>query len=377
MVLIPSFYAPTRIISQGELLTNLEAVIDGRRWSLVTSARWSDENLPVKLAERLGKPTDVIGNVPSNPTEIFVANLPAIETGEVVVAVGGGSVMDAAKAVVAIDALGARKHLLTEHLRTGAALPSDIEVMPLICVPTTSGTGSEVTPWATIWGEDKVKYSLTNTKLYPEYAVLAPELCVSMDDETTLSSGLDAVSHSMEAVWNRNHTLLSDQMACAALRILFKNLGECLKDANNLESRAQVQFAATMAGLAMATTQTALSHSISYPFTSLYGMPHGLACSFTLGAVCRFNMETDAERLRPISDGLGVVAVNELPDQIDAWFCELGLGRHVEKYVGLKDVDRLDENLITRARARNNIRDVDGSTARELARQGLLACILD
>lgn len=370
-----SFYAPTRIISQGELLTNLEAVIDGRRWSLVTSASWCNQNLPDKLAGRIGRPVGIVGDVPPNPSETFITSLPSIDIGEVVVAVGGGSVMDAAKALVAIDALGTRKGLLIEHLRTETPLPTDLQIAPLICVPTTSGTGSEVTRWATIWGEDEVKYSLTDYKLYPEYAVLAPEMCVSMDDETTLSSGLDAVSHAMETVWNKNHTLLSDQMARAALNILYNNLGRCLKYADDLEARAQVQCAATMAGLAMGTTQTALCHSISYPFTSLFGMPHGLACSFTLGAVCRFNMETDANRLRPVADGLAVTAINELPDKIDAWLGELGLGRFVEKYVGLKHLDSLDENLITRARARNNIRNVDSATAKDLAQQGILSCI--
>jgi phosphonate metabolism-associated iron-containing alcohol dehydrogenase len=373
--LIPNYYSPTRMIFDGDLLENLEKAIAGRRWSVVTSAYWCEQNLPDKLKSRLGAPNNFVGDVPSNPTEFYLIGLPVNDIGEVVVAIGGGSVMDAAKTLAALEALNDKKHLLLEHLRTGSPFPDDLIVAPVICVPTTSGTGSEVTRWATIWGENKIKYSLTDPKLYPEFAVLSPELCVSMPEELTLSSGLDAVSHAMEAVWNRNHTPLSDQMARRALTILRKNLGRCLRQGDNLEARAQVQIAATLAGLAMSITQTALCHSISYPFTALFGMPHGLACSFTLGAVSRFNLVEDADRLLPIADGLSIEAIDDLPDAIEDWFGELELGRILRKYASLQQLDSLDENLITRSRAKNNIRDVGGAMAKELAKQGIRMCL--
>ena len=370
-----SYYSPTRLIFDGDLLMNLKMAIAGRRWSLVTSGNWCEKNLPDNLAHHLGEPVSIIGNVPSNPTENFLEGLPVSNIGDVVVAIGGGSVLDAAKALVAMAALGDRKQLMSEHLRTGSPLPEDLDIAPLICVPTTSGTGSEVTRWATIWGADKIKYSLVDPKLYPEIAILVPELCASMPEEITLSSGLDAVSHAMEAIWNRNNTPLSDQLASQALKVLRKYLGCCLKHGDDLEVRTKVQVAATLAGLAMSTTQTALCHSISYPFTALFGMPHGFACSFTLGAVSRFNLAEDAERLLPIAEGLSVKAIDDLPDEIETWLRELEIGRFLKKYVNLHQIDQLDEKLITRARAKNNIRDVDGAMAKELAQQGIRMCI--
>jgi len=371
MVLSQTYFAPTRIVTGGDWQDNLAAAIDGRRWSLVTSNSWCQRNLPAQLSERLGPPVQVVGDVPPNPSENYILDRLEIEIGDVIVAIGGGSVMDAAKTLVTVDALGDDRHLLSDHLRAGTSLPADLEVAPLICVPTTSGTGSEVTRWATIWGEDKIKYSLTDPKLYPECAILAPELCLSMSKVVTISSGLDAVSHAMEAVWNRNHTVISDQLARTALATLRDNLGRSLVDANDIEARSQVQIAATIAGMAMGTTQTALCHSISYPFTSLFGLPHGLACSFTLSAVCRFNSETDAERLKPIAEGLSVTSINDLSDAIAEWFHELEIGRYLKDYVGLQHLESLEENLITRSRAANNIRAADGATAKELARQGI------
>src|SRR6185503_20426788 len=112
----------------------------------------------------------------------------------------------------------------------GTALPASMAPRPLIAIPTTSGTGSEVTRWATIWGDDGIKFSLTDERLYPSHAILDPALCVSMPREATLASGLDALSHAMEAVWNNNHALLTDAFASAAIGALRRALGGVLRE---------------------------------------------------------------------------------------------------------------------------------------------------
>ena len=213
-----------------------------------------------------------------------------------VVALGGGSVMDAAKGLVAIQALNDDIPKFNAHLREGKSLPDDFKPAPLICVPTTSGTGSEVTRWGTIWGDEKVKFSLTDPRLYPREAILDARLCLSMPRELTLATGLDALSHAMEAVWNNNHTPLSDRFAGDAIRGLRSNFLDALEKPDDLKVRREMQIAATLAGLAMGTTQTALAHSISYPFTALFGMPHGLACSFTLPALIKWVQQEKATR---------------------------------------------------------------------------------
>jgi phosphonate metabolism-associated iron-containing alcohol dehydrogenase len=374
VVLSQIFHSPTRIYSDGDLLENLAAAIGDRKWSLVTSANWLRQKLPDKLGKALGNPVSIIGDVPSNPLESYVAGMPVGEIGEVIVAIGGGSVMDAAKGLTVVHSLNGDMQVLSDHLRKGNKLPVRLNPLPLICVPTTSGTGSEVTRWATIWGEDKIKYSLSDPRLYPEYAILASELCLSMPEEITLSSGLDAVSHSMEAVWNKNHTAFSDILAGRAISILRHNLVSVIRDPDDLPARTEVQLAATLAGLAMSTTQTALCHSISYPFTALFGMPHGLACSFTLGTVSRFNLVEDAERQRVIADAFDLVSIENLPDTIEEWLFDLGIGRFISKYIDAAEIDQLDENLITRARAKNNIREVDSKTAKEIAMKSFQFC---
>ena len=120
----------------------------------------------------------------------------------------------------------------------------------------------------------------------------------------------------------------------------------------------------------MGTTQTALAHSISYPFTAHFGMPHGFACSFTLPEVARYNSAVHPERLAPIAAGLSC-AISEIPSALESWFDELNLGHYLAGYVSPDVTDQFGDSLITPARAANNLRDVNGRTAQILARRSL------
>ena len=349
----------------------LEILISARPWSLVTSRGWIKRGAADALATRCSEPHAVISGVEANPKLSDVVRLaPGLAGASVVVALGGGSVIDAAKGMVAFNAVGGDVEIFMAHLRDGRALPNDITPSPIIAVPTTSGTGSEVTRWGTDWGDDAVKHSVTDPKLYPSHAVLDPNLSRSMPRELTLATGLDAVSHAMEAVWNQRHTNATDSFAETAIRMVYENLQGAMDRPDDVVLRERMQTASMISGLAMGTTQTALAHSISYPFTALFDMPHGLACSFTLAEVARFNGATEPERLAPIAAGMGC-RVEKLPDRLEVWFDALGVGEQVARYVMPRVTDELGDNLITRARAANNIRDVDGARARQLARAAL------
>lgn len=371
MVLTHPFYCPVRVVEGHPYDEALETLVGGRRWALVTSGGWMVRGAGDRLAARCGAPRCVIDTVEANPKLSDVLDLAeGLAGAEVIVALGGGSVLDAAKGMIAFNAVGRRQDVMMDHLRDGEPLPGDIAPVPLIAVPTTSGTGSEVTRWGTIWGDDAVKHSVTDAKLYPSQAVLDPELCLSMPRDLTLATALDALSHAMEAVWNRRHTDATDSLAETAIRMIRTTLSAVLARPENRALRGRMQTAAMIAGLAMGTTQTAVAHSISYPFTARYGMPHGFACSFTLAEVARFNGATSVERLAPIAAGMECTA-EQLPDRLEAWFDELGVGEQVVRYVAPSVTDELGDNLITRARAANNIREIDGAAARGLARAAL------
>lgn len=370
MVLKRALWCPTRIHSGGHFRETLWDLLGKRRWTLVTSKGWRTRGIVDALSAGDNAPMKVIDAVPANPTLTDIEALAGPATSDVVVALGGGSVMDAAKGILAVHALRDSPDALRNHLVRGDAMPDGFIPKPLICIPTTSGTGSEITRWGTIWGDEKTKHSLVHPALYPTDAILDPRLCLSMPRELTLSSGLDALSHAMEAIWNVNNTPVSDHLAQHAIGALLVHLPEALEGREDVSLRQQVQLASLFAGLAMGITQTALAHSISYPFTAEHGMPHGFACSFTLPEVARYNLETHALRLNLIAQPFGC-DVADLPDRIASWMKARDIGRYVLRYARPEVVEGLGDNVITRTRAANNIRPADAATARSIARRSL------
>lgn len=366
MVLSHPFHCPSRVV-EGEAFGTLATILAGRRFSLVTSAGWIERGVQERLGRAGLKPLAILSDVPSNPAVGAVKRLAAqVPDCDVVVALGGGSVIDASKGVLALKGLAQDHDAFDAHLKSGVALPAGMKVPQLIAVPTTAGTGSEVTRWGTLWGEDGSKYSVQHPALYPTHAVLDPNLLLSMPRDLRLATGLDAVSHAMEAVWNRRHSAVTDALAHAAIKTLFQHLKGALAENAPVALLARIQTAALLAGLAMGTTQTALAHSISYPFTARFGLPHGFACSFTLAEVARYNMSGDPQRLSPIASALDC-ELGRLPEAIENWFAQLGLAYHVGRFVTVEAIAAFGDELITPARAANNIRDVDAAAAKAIA----------
>ena len=363
------FRCPTQIVQGRQFQDALDSILSGRSWALMTSDGWMDRGITNKLRHQ---PNAVIAGVKPNPKQSELAEFAmSIPNVDVVVSLGGGSVMDATKAALVVRGLGDRgMEILNSHLREGALLPKQIQLPEFIAAPTTSGSGSEVTRWGTIWGDDGIKYSVSDPRLYPTYAILDPELTVSMSRELTLFTALDALSHAMESVWNRHHTPITDTLAEDVIKIVYGTLLAALENGQDIESRILLQKAAVLAGLAIGVTQSALAHSISYPFTSRCGVPHGLACSFTLAQVARYNLEEGPARLIPIANGLDC-KLEKIPETIEEWFRTLGVGSSLSRYIDSSVVDQFGNDLITRSRAANNIRSVDGSAARQIAQDAL------
>jgi len=370
MVLSRPFHSPTRVYAVSSYAETVGELIANRRWALATSHGWSQRSAIDGLRRFAGQPIAIIDSIPQNPKVSDVLTLSAAlpDDVEVIVALGGGSVIDCAKALIGFCGLGRDRDAMMSHLREGAHLPPDFAPRALIAVPTTSGTGSEVTQWATVWGDDQVKFSFTHPLLFPSAAVLDPTLCLSMPADVTLASGLDALSHACESIWNRNHNGVSDELAISAIKLLKINLPLAMANPGDAAVRSHMQTAALLSGLAMGTTQTALAHSISYPFTARFGMPHGFACSFTLPEVARYNAEADADRVAIAAGAFGASA-GDFGNVFADWLDRLDLGSYLRPYIDVASIDTLGDNLITRARAANNIRDVDGPIARSLARR--------
>jgi alcohol dehydrogenase class IV len=203
---------------------------------------------------------------------------------DAVLAVGGGAVLDTAKCAAA---LARAEGTIEDYVRSkGRELRA--HGLFFVAVPTTAGTGSEVTPWATVWGSDLKKYSLASPEyLFPDAAVVDPSLTDSLPSYETAVTGMDALTQAMEAYWNVNHNPISDEYALEAIRLVLGHL-ERAATAPIPDARDHMMAASFFAGLAFSNTQTTLCHAVSYPMTTHWGVAHGQAVSITLPAFIEY-----------------------------------------------------------------------------------------
>ncbi|MFT8319949.1 MAG: iron-containing alcohol dehydrogenase family protein [Bacillus sp. (in: firmicutes)] len=268
---------------------------------------------------------------------------------EFAVALGGGSIMDCAK-VACFVATTSYETSDFFFKRQEVSQPG----IPLIAIPTTSGTASEVTAVSVLTDtENYVKAPIASDYFYPVYALVDPELTISCPKNVTAASGLDVLAHSLEAYYGKKHQPYTDLAAERAATLVFQNLLTAYHEPENLEARAKMSEASVTAGLAFNLTQTAAAHACSYPITQNYGIPHGEACAFTLPGFWKINSELapDAERLQDFSKRLGFKDAEELADRIDEMKQEMGLRMSLEE-IGVKTEEDLNE-LVTNSFAPN------------------------
>jgi phosphonate metabolism-associated iron-containing alcohol dehydrogenase len=341
-------------------VSELPEVLAGRRAVVVTFPEAEELGLVAKLRGALGPGlAGVIDAIEPNPDVSYLAAMyerfwRAHADCEALVAVGGGSAIDTAKALMVGTASGRFDELVALLARGGTFKPHRVKA--LIAVPTTAGTGSEVTPWATIW--DKAagkKHSLHLPETWPEAAVVDADLMLTLPASVTVQSGLDALSHALESIWNVNANPISDTYAVAAAREVLATLPALLGDLQNRELRARMALAALEAGLAFSNTKTALAHSISYEMTLRFGLPHGIACSFTLPMVLERAIGSDAGRdavLARIFDG----DLAQAPRRLREFLRAVGVKTEFADYgVAEEDSRRMVANALDGVRGRNFI----------------------
>ncbi|MGX3098123.1 phosphonoacetaldehyde reductase [Helicobacter sp. 23-1046] len=271
-----TYYNPVKIRFGVDYLEAIKSVanrLQGARFLLVTSKGFSKRGLSDKIANALG--TQLVGIIDEITPNPQVKHLRGIKSTlaefDAIIALGGGSVIDSAK-FLSVDSV----------LENGNFI---IKSQPkyLYALPTTSGTSSELTHWATIWDNDAfIKHSLSDEILYPKEAIYDPRLTLSLPRETTIHTALDALSHSFESIWNNNANPISTHYALNAIEIILRDLVDLSHNLDSLPLRTHIMQASMYAGLAFSNTQTALAHALSYPLTMRFGTPHGLACSFSL-----------------------------------------------------------------------------------------------
>jgi len=222
---------------------------------------------------------------------------------DLLIAVGGGSVIDTAKVANILVRKGGK---LEDHMGAYLLDPNE-ELLPMIVFPTTAGTGSEVTKVAVILDPDNdVKLPFAEEQFLPRLAVLDPELTVSMPGKLTAATGMDALTHAIEAYVDKEWSPASDALALHAIRLISRNILQACAKPDDLEARGAMLVGSFLAGVAFSHSMVGLVHSIAHALGGAYHIPHGLANALALPDVMDYNLEANPERYADVALALGV-----------------------------------------------------------------------
>jgi alcohol dehydrogenase len=252
---------------------------------------------------------------------------------DAILAFGGGSVIDAAKAIGLAVANGKHPRELVGYFRGLHGPP------PIYAVPTTAGTGSEVTVAAVVSDtEHECKLVIADSRLVPRMAALDPCVMVGLPPAVTAATGMDALTHAVEAYIGQWATEFTDRMALAAVSMIYRHLPAAYADGRDLAAREQMALASTYAGLAFTRANVGNVHAIAHQLGAHYHVPHGLANAIMLAPVLRFSLAAAQDRLATLALRAGVGLASEAKsrrarkfvDSVEAMNRQLGIPQHLD-----------------------------------------------
>ena len=317
--------------SVGEL-EKVASELNCKRGLLVSDPFFVKSGLAQKIvAGSNGVLVDIYSEISPNPEVREVdacAKLIKEKKVDFLVALGGGSALDCAKASGTICFT---EDSICKYHGTGEVLPK--QHLPLIAIPTTAGTGSEVTCVAVLSNKELGKKGPINcNNFYPAVALIDPELTYTLPPYMTASTGIDVLCHALEGFWSKGHQPVCDALALHASHIVFQYLRIVCKDPSNKEARAKMAEASVIAGMAFTLPKTTSSHACSFPLTNMLHIPHGEACGLTLDYFARINADAQNGRIHEFAKKLGFKDMYEMADAIYDLKKEIGLRTDLKEY---------------------------------------------
>jgi alcohol dehydrogenase len=276
-----------------------------------------------------------------------------------IIAIGGGSVIDTAKALMIMFSIKKKENL--KNIIKDISNLKIKNLYKLIVLPTTAGTGSEVTPYATIWDEkNKKKLSLNNKALYPYMAIIDPVLTFNLPKQETINTGLDSLNQAFESIWNKNANKLTLTYAFKSIKLSLSALAKINNNINDKKSRSDLARASVYAGICISQTRTSICHSISYPLTAHFNIPHGLACAFTMVAIIDHISTKNKFFFTKLINTLGLASVKEFEKKIKKLFNDLKVKDKNKSYIkNKKKLFYLIKDMQTPGRSDNFIYPID------------------
>lgn len=263
------------------------------------------------------------------------------ENYDVLIGLGGGSVLDGTKL---LSVLITNECLLEDILGTDLV---EKPGLPTVLVPTTSGTGSEVTPNAIVtFPAKELKIGIVSKYLLPKLVILDPVLTVSLPKPITAATGMDAFTHSLESFISNKANYISDTFALESIRLISQSIVKAYQEGTDLEAREKMLIGATYGGMALTAAGTAAVHALAYPLGGKFHVTHGVANSMLLPHVMEYNMDAIVERLAQVAGPMGLQtegltaeeAAQKVVDQIKEWTSLLQIPQNLKEF-GVQEED--------------------------------------
>ena len=311
------FIMPGKIISGSGALEQAEGYFKnlGKKALIVTDSvmiKLKNLDQVTKVLEKAGVSYSVYDGIGGEPTDVMIEKGLTIyreEGCDFFIALGGGSPIDSMKAIAMLTVNGGK---ISDYMgkEIGGAIP------PMVAIPTTAGTGSEATKFTIITDTEKdVKMLLKGDALMPDLAIIDPQFTITAPPAITAATGLDALTHAIEAYTSVKAQPLTDVFALSAVKRIFKSLPVAFHEGNNVEAREEMSLAALEAGVAFNNASVTLVHGMSRPIGALFHVPHGISNAMLLKECLSFALDGAYERFAELGNAIGVTTPQQTVEE--------------------------------------------------------------
>ncbi|HEX3039716.1 MAG TPA: iron-containing alcohol dehydrogenase family protein [Caproiciproducens sp.] len=334
-----SFYMPVNIQFENGITRKLSEHVKGNNVLLICDPFLYKSGVAKSLGDCMtGKNVAYFSEVEPNPSCESVDKAAETARGiqaDCVIGLGGGSAMDVSKIV---SCLVTNPGSIYDYYAGGSRVLEPRKAQ-LILIPTTAGTGSEVTNVGVFTNKKAgVKMPMVNNQFWADCAMIDPELTYTLPPAVTASTGMDAFCHAIEAYWNKESQPLCDMLSLGALELVLKNIKTAYDTPSDKEARASMILASLTAGVSFSQTRTTGIHALSFPLTTEFGANHGTACSITLPAFIRLCYKQAKEKMDKLMHYLGYSEINEFADAVEHLMESMSMPVRLNQ-IGVKESD--------------------------------------
>ena len=335
------YHMPTEIFfGPGVSKNNLNQLLSGNNVLIISDPFLYQNGIAQQIGESLkGKNVHYFSEIEPNPsceTVDKAAEIARKIKADCIIGLGGGSSLDVSKITAC---LAGETGSIYDYYAGGKRQFTQRKAV-LVCIPTTAGTGSEVTNVG-VYTDKKTetKMPMVHEFFWADATLIDPQLTYTLPPAVTASTGMDAFCHAVEAYWNQDSQPITDWVAMGAMKLILENIKCAYDNPENQEARGNMMLASLTAGIAFSQTRTTGIHALSFPLTSEFGVSHGTACAITLPAFIRLSVQQKQEKMEQLAAFLGLVSVEDMADSIET------LMRSMNMPVRLSQLGIRQENL--------------------------------